>query len=75
MQTFKKVLKVFAVIASVAAAVVGAYFAVTKLLERKKAKQADELEHFAQSFTPIENDLDFIQPQPMFEAEEQVAAE
>lgn len=46
METFKKILKVVAIIAAVAAAIAGIYFAVTKLMEKKKLKDAQNIEAF-----------------------------
>ncbi len=46
METFKKILKVVAIITAVAAAVAGIYFAVTKLIEKKKLKDAENIEAF-----------------------------
>ncbi|MBQ8029349.1 MAG: hypothetical protein IJ262_08110 [Clostridia bacterium] len=46
MDTFKKVLKVLAIIAAVSAAIAGVYVAVTKLIEKKNAKDADNRENY-----------------------------
>lgn len=46
MDTFKKVLKVLAIIAAVSAAIAGIYVAVTKLIEKKNAKDADNRENY-----------------------------
>ena len=46
MDTFKKVAKIVAIVAAVAAAVVGIYIAVTKLIEKKNAKDADSRENY-----------------------------
>lgn len=46
METFKKIAKVVAIIIAVAAAVAGIYVAVTKIIEKKKAKNADDRENF-----------------------------
>ena len=46
MDTVKKIVKVLAVIAAFAAAAYGIYVAVTKLIEKKKAKNADERENY-----------------------------
>lgn len=46
MDTFKKILKVFAIIAAIAAAIAGIYVAVTKLIEKKNAKDADNRENY-----------------------------
>lgn len=46
METFKKVLKVVAIISAIAAAIAGIYVAVTKLIEKKNAKDADSRENY-----------------------------
>lgn len=46
MEKFKKILKIVAIIAAVVAAVVGVYMAVSKLIEKKKLKNADDRENF-----------------------------
>lgn len=46
METFKKIAKVVAIVIAIAAAIAGIYFAVTKLIEKKKAKNADERENY-----------------------------
>ncbi len=46
METFKKIAKIVAIIVAVAAAIAGIYFAVTKIIEKKKAKNADDRENF-----------------------------
>lgn len=46
METFKKIAKVVAIIVAIAAAIAGIYFAVTKLIEKKQAKNADDRENF-----------------------------
>ena len=46
METFKKIAKVVAIIVAIAAAIAGIYFAVTKLMEKKKAKNADDRENY-----------------------------
>lgn len=46
MDTFKKVLKVLAIIAAISAAIAGIYVAVTKLIEKKNAKDADNRENY-----------------------------
>ena len=46
METFKKIAKVVAVITAIAAAVAGVYVAVTKLIEKKNAKDADNRENY-----------------------------
>ena len=42
MKCFKKVLKVVGIIAAIAAAAAGIYFAITKIKEKKAAKANDE---------------------------------
>ncbi len=42
MKCFKKVLKVIGIIAAIAAAVAGIYFAITKIKEKKAAQANDE---------------------------------
>lgn len=61
MDTFKKILKVFAVIAAVAAAAYGIYVAVTKLIEKKNAKDEDSRENYVSCSC---FDADFISEQP-----------
>ena len=46
METFKKIVKVIAIIAAFGAAVAGIYMAVTKIIEKKKIKNADDRENF-----------------------------
>lgn len=46
METFKKIAKIVAVITVVAAAIAGVYYAVTKLIEKKNAKDADNRENY-----------------------------
>ena len=46
MDTFKKILKVVAIITAIAAAIAGIYFAVNKYLEKKRAKAADTRENY-----------------------------
>ena len=46
METFKKVLKVVAIVVAIAAAVAGIYVAVTKIIEKKKLKNADDRENY-----------------------------
>ena len=46
MEQFKKIAKIVAIIAAVTAAVVGVYVAVTKLIEKKNAKDADNRENY-----------------------------
>ena len=59
METFKKIAKIVAIILAVAAAVAGIYFAVTKLIEKKKAKNADDRVNYV-SCASLEGDYDFI---------------
>lgn len=42
MKAFKKVLKVIGIIAAIAGAVAGIYFAVTKIMDRKKCCDGEE---------------------------------
>ncbi len=46
METFKKIAKIVAIIIAVAAAIAGIYVAVTKLIEKKKPKNADDRENY-----------------------------
>lgn len=46
MDTFKKLFKIFAIVAAVAGAVAGVYVAVTKLMEKKNCKDADKRENY-----------------------------
>ena len=46
MDTFKKIFKIFAIIAAVSTAIAGVYVAVTKLIEKKNAKNADSRENY-----------------------------
>lgn len=46
MDTFKKIAKVIGIIVAVAAAIAGVYIAVTKIIEKKKAKNADNRENY-----------------------------
>lgn len=46
MDTFKKILKAVAIITAIAAAVAGVYYAVTKLIEKKNAKDEDSKENY-----------------------------
>jgi hypothetical protein len=46
MDTIKKIVKVLAFIAAVAAAAYGVYVAVTKLIEKKNAKAEDSRENY-----------------------------
>ncbi len=73
MKTFKKVLKVLAIIAAIAAAIAGIYFAVTKLIEKKKAKDAENIETM---FAASENfDGDFLTEAVVEEAPAEEEAE
>ncbi len=57
METFKKIVKIVAIIVAVAAAVAGIYVAVTKIIEKKKIKNADDRENFVSCSC---EDVDFI---------------
>lgn len=46
MDTFKKVLKIVAIITAVVAAIVGIYVAVTKIIEKKNKKDEDPRENY-----------------------------
>ncbi len=46
MDTFKKILKVVAIISAIVAAIAGIYVAVTKLIEKKNQKDADSRENY-----------------------------
>lgn len=46
MEKFKKILKVVAIIVAITAAIAGIYVAVTKIIEKKKIKNADDRENF-----------------------------
>ncbi len=46
METFKKILKVVAIISAIVAALAGIYVAVQKLIEKKNAKDADNRENY-----------------------------
>lgn len=46
METFKKIAKIVTIILAVVAAIAAVYFAVTKLIEKKKMKNADERENY-----------------------------
>lgn len=46
METFKKILKVIGIITAIVAAVAGIYLVVSKLIEKKKIKNADDRENF-----------------------------
>ncbi len=57
METFKKIAKIVAIIIAVAAAIAGIYIAVTKIIEKKKIKNADDRENFVSCSC---EDVDFI---------------
>ncbi len=57
MEKFKKIAKVVAVIVAIAAVIAGIYFAVTKLIEKKKKKDADNRENYVSC---ANFDADFI---------------
>lgn len=59
MKTFKKIVKIVAVVLAIAAAVAGIYVAVTKIIEKKKAKNADDRVNYV-SCSSLEGDYDFI---------------
>ena len=59
METFKKILKVVAIITAIVAAVVGIYLAVSKIIEKKKLKNADDRENYV-SCSCFENDAEPI---------------
>lgn len=46
MDKFKKVLKIVAIISAVVATIAGIYVAITKLIEKKNAKDADSRENY-----------------------------
>ena len=46
MDTFKKIAKIVAIVTAIAAAIAGIYVAVTKLIEKKNAKDADNRENY-----------------------------
>ena len=46
MEKFLKIAKIVAIVAAIAAAVAGLYVAVTKLIEKKNAKDADNRENY-----------------------------
>ncbi len=46
MDTIKKIIKIVSIIVAVAAAIAGVYVAVTKLIECKKLKNADDRENY-----------------------------
>ena len=57
MEKFKKRVKIIAIIIAIAAAIAGIYVAVTKLIEKKKIKNADDRENFVSCSC---EDVDFI---------------
>lgn len=57
METFKKIAKIVAIILAVVAAIAAVYYAVTKLIEKKKIKNADERENYVSCAS---YDADFI---------------
>ncbi|MBR3815266.1 MAG: hypothetical protein IKJ27_00920 [Clostridia bacterium] len=57
MEKFKKILKVVAIIVAITAAIAGIYVAVTKIIEKKKIKNADDRENFVSCSC---EDVDFI---------------
>ncbi|MBR5826464.1 MAG: hypothetical protein IKY78_05205 [Clostridia bacterium] len=57
MEKFKKIVKIVAIIIAIAAAIAGIYVAVTKLIEKKKIKNADDRENFVSCSC---EDVDFI---------------
>lgn len=57
MEKFKKIAKIVAIVAAIIAAIVGVYIAVTKLIEKKNAKDADNRENYVSCAT---FDGDFI---------------
>ena len=57
MEKFKKIVKIVAIIVAIAAAIAGIYVAVTKLIEKKKIKNADDRENFVSCSC---EDVDFI---------------
>ena len=46
METFKKVIKIVGIIVAIGAAIAGIYVAVTKLIEKKNAKDEDSRENY-----------------------------
>ena len=46
MEKFKKIVKIVAIIVAIAAAIAGIYVAVTKIIEKKKIKNADDRENY-----------------------------
>ncbi len=57
MEKFKKILKIVAIIVAITAAIAGIYVAVTKIIEKKKIKNADDRENFVSCSC---EDVDFI---------------
>ena len=57
METFKKIAKIVTIILAVVAAIAAVYYAVTKLIEKKKIKNADERENYVSCAS---YDADFI---------------
>ena len=62
MDTLKKVLKVFAVIASIAAVAAGVYYAVTSIMKKNQSIKTDEYDSFP-STMPLQND--FLSEEPL----------
>lgn len=46
MDTFKKIAKIVAIVVAAVAAIAGIYVAVTKFIEKKKLKNADDRENY-----------------------------
>lgn len=59
METFKKIVKIVAIIVAIAAAIAGIYVAVTKIIEKKKAKNADDRVNYV-SCSDLDGEYDFI---------------
>lgn len=57
METFKKIAKIVAIILAVVAALAAVYYAVTKFIEKKKIKNADDRENY---ISCASYDADFI---------------
>ncbi len=57
METFKKIAKIVAIILAVVAALAAVYYAVTKIIEKKKIKNADDRENYVSCAS---YDADFI---------------
>ncbi len=57
METFKKIAKIVAIILAVVAALAAVYYAVTKFIEKKKIKNADDRENYVSCAS---YDADFI---------------